>query len=336
MSKFTKVAVLGGGAFGVALAKIAAEKTARVSLWARNEETCQYINQHHYHPAKLTNILLPKNIEATSDLAVALKDAPIVILALPMKALAEVLRLSKSHFLKDTIIVCTAKGIEEKTLSLSCDILDQVLTKSLSYRSCYLSGPSFAIELALGLPTALTLACRDKRAGLYFQKGFSREHCRLYFSDDVVGVCVSGALKNVIAIAAGACVGLSLGRNALAALLTRGLAEITRLALAMGGKPATISGLSGVGDLILSCTDDMSRNHRLGALIADGMKLEPALNRIGGVVEGAMTAKSIPTLMSKYNIDLPISLAVHQVLYGHDSAKSAISYLLSRKLKDEF
>lgn len=334
MNRFEKVAVLGGGAFGVALAKLAAERSSHVSFWARNEETCLHINRFHHHPTKLSNILLPTNIYATSDLALALKDARIVILALPIKALNEVLLSAKNYF-EDAIIVCTAKGIEENTLSLSSDILSRCLPKSLSHKSCYLSGPSFAIELALGLPTALTLASRDKAAGLYFQEGFSRKNCRLYRSEDVIGVCASGALKNVIAIASGACVSLKLGRNALASLLTRGLAEITRLAVAMGGQASTISGLCGVGDLILSCTDDMSRNHRLGGLIADGLELDQAMEKIGGVVEGAMSAKSIPLLINKYGIEMPISFAVYQVLYEQVSAKSAISSLLSRKLKDE-
>lgn len=335
MNRFDKVTVLGGGAFGVALAKLAAERAGHVMLWARNAEVCHYINLHHHHPNKLTNILMPSNITAVSDLALALKDSKVVILALPMKALREVLGLCQNLLATDAIIICTAKGIEEESLLLSSDIIAELLPK-LSLKSCYLSGPSFAIELALGLPTALTLASRDKDSALYFQEGFSRKNCRLYRSDDVVGVCVAGALKNVIAIASGACVGLNLGRNALAALLTRGLAEISRLAVSMGGKSSTISGLSGVGDMILSCTDDMSRNHRLGAMIADGMKLEQALAKIGGVVEGAQSAKSIPLLMDKYGIDLPISLATYQVLYEQVSAKSAISALLSRKLKNEF
>jgi glycerol-3-phosphate dehydrogenase (NAD(P)+) len=329
-----KIAVLGGGAFGIALSKIAAE-TSEVKLWARNVDVCLHINKFHHHPHKLTNILLPPQVVAESDLKTALSGVSVVILALPMHALREVLTSAKDLFEKNAILVSCAKGIEEESLLLASDIIAQSLPKTLSDKSCYLSGPSFAIELALGLPTALTLASLDKKACEFVQKKLSRNYCRIYRSDDVVGVCVGGALKNVIAIAAGACMSLRLGRNALASLITRGLFEIMRLALAMGGKVETISGLSGAGDLILSSTDDMSRNHRLGALMADGLSREQALQSIGSVVEGAKTASSIPKLMKKYQIDLPISHSVYQFLYENISAKDVIAALLARELKDE-
>lgn len=335
MSKLEKVTVVGGGAFGVALAKLAADKSEEIALWARDAKVCASINQNRHHPTRLSNITLPRNVTALADLKLALVDARTVILALPMEALKPVLKQAHKLFSDDAVIVCTAKGIDEEGLALPSDVLKSCLRANLADRACFLSGPSFAVELALGLPTALTLASHDKKAAVLFQESFSRETCRLYRSDDVTGVCVGGALKNVIAIAAGACTGLGLGRNALASLITRGLAEISRLAIAMGGRQATISGLSGAGDLILSCTDDMSRNHRLGTLLADGMPLEQALQMIASVVEGSKTTRAIPRLVAKYGIDMPICMAVYRVLYEGLSTQIAISSLLERRLKEE-
>jgi glycerol-3-phosphate dehydrogenase (NAD(P)+) len=335
MSKSSNVAVLGGGAFGVALAKLAAEQSDKVTLWARDEVGCQYINRYRHHPTKLPSIVLPKNIVASSDLAVALGDAHVVIIALPMAALTEVLVKARGLFAKDAIIVCTTKGIDEETLCLPCEIIEQTLPKDISLRSCYLSGPSFAIELAMGLPTALVLASQHQKSAKFCQRLLSSTHFRLYRSSDVIGVCVGGALKNVVAIAAGACAALDLGKNALASLITRGLSEMTRVAVAMGGKQATLSGLSGVGDLILSCTDDMSRNFRLGSLLAGGKNLEGAIATIGSVVEGAHTAKAIPRLCEKYNVELSIASAVFQVLYQGLSPAQAMALMLARRPEEE-
>lgn len=335
MRGFDKVAILGSGAFGIALARLAASNAKKIVLWGRDKSVCEYINQHRHHPTRLSQVMFPPNVSADSDLKTVLSDAPVIILALPMAALATVLTRAEEFFISDALVVCTTKGIEEHTNALPCDVIARSVSSLVAERSCYLSGPSFAIELAMGMPTALTIASVDKKAGMRVQEWFSQENCRLYRSQDVIGVCVGGAFKNVIAIAAGACLGLGLGRNALAALITRGLAEVTRLAVRMGGKPNTLSGLSGVGDLILSCTDDMSRNHRLGTLLATGQSLNEALVAIGSVVEGAKTAKAVPFLMSKYHVDLPISLSVHRVLYQGLSVKTAISSLLERKLKEE-
>ncbi len=333
MKRFDKVAVLGGGAFGVALSNVVAKKSAEVVLWARNEVVVEAINSQHRHPIQLTDIELAPNIRATTNLQDASSQASLVILAVPMNAMGEVLRAASID--KDATIISTAKGIISDSLELPCDIMKKNVSKDLAYRACYLSGPSFAIELARGLPTALTIASLCQASAREFQNHFSSKSCRLYWSDDVIGVCVGGAMKNVIAIAAGACTGLDLGRNALAALITRGLAEVSRLAQKMGAKPATMSGLSGVGDLLLSCTDDMSRNHRLGMLLARGADLKSALAAIGTVVEGAKTAEAIVALSKKYHIEMPISYAVYQVLYGGLKPEVAISALLERAPKEE-
>lgn len=335
MRIINKVAVLGGGAFGVALAKLSAVKSNNVILWVRDNNICQYINNKGHHPKYLSQINLSLNVSACNKLPIVLAGADIVILAVPMAALSSVLVQAKEYFSDDIIIICTTKGVEENTLLLPYQVIKQHLSSKLSDRACFLSGPSFAIELSMNMPTAITIASSDHATATFVQEWFANENCRLYRSKDVVGVCVGGAFKNVIAIAAGICCGLGLGRNALAALITRGLSELTRLALCLGGQAATLSGLSGIGDLILSCTDDMSRNHRLGTLLADGIPLKQALAQIDSVVEGLQTAKSIPDLIAKYQIELPICLAVYKVLYENLSTKTAISSLLSRSLKEE-
>lgn len=332
---FDKIAVLGGGAFGVALAKIAAEQATQAILWARDIKVCEHINNYHAHPHKLSDIQLPTNLSATTNLAYALKETPIVILALPMQAMREVIITANDLFDPEVIIISTAKGILASSLMLPSDIIKTYCSTNINNRACYLSGPSFAKELAHGLPTALTLASCNRDAALKFQYNFSQKNLRLYYSNDIMSVCLGGALKNVIAIAAGACTGLGLGRNALASLITRGLAEMTRLAKKMGGHAETLRGLSGMGDLVLSCTDNMSRNHQLGALLAQGLSLEQALSHIGSVVEGAQTTKAVKALAKKYHLEMPICEAVYSVLYEDMPLLKAMSALQKRVLKDE-
>ena len=332
---FEKIAILGGGAFGVALAKIAASHTQHVAFWARDSQICSHINIYHHHPTKLSNITLSEKIRASTDLGEVLHKAPAIILTVPMEALRSVLTQARPFIPSKAIIVNTAKGIESPSLELPSDIIKQTLLAASAHRACYLSGPSFATELAQGLPTALTLASKSRSSAMSFQKGFSQKNLRLYYSDDIISALVGGALKNVIAIAAGACTGLGLGRNALASLITRGLLEISRLAKSMGGRAETLSGLSGVGDLVLSCTDTMSRNFRLGVLLAENYLLHNALKHIGSVVEGAKTAQAIPGLIQKYQVDMPISLAVYQVLYENMALEQAMADLLKRVPKDE-
>lgn len=323
-------AILGGGAFGVSLASVLAHHGNRVNLWARNDAVCQHINTYHHHPSKLTTISLPSSVLATSDLREALRESTMVVIALPMHALALVLNQVKSYIRDDALIVCTTKGIDEDSLALPCHLIEASFNKNLSHRACYVSGPSFAVEVAMGLPTALVVAGRDRESTQRCQRQFSGKKLRLYRSSDVVGVCVAGALKNVVAIAAGVCAGLNLGKNAQASLITRGLFEVTRLARAMGGKAKTLSGLSGVGDFILSCTDGMSRNYRLGLLLAQGLTLKDALLAIQGVAEGANTTKAIPRLTKLYGIEMPIAEVVYQILYQGLLPHQALELLLSR------
>ena len=336
MRAFDKITLLGGGAFGVALAKIASEQAQEVVLWARDQQVCEHINKFHTHPTKLSSIKLSSRIYAMSNLKNALSNADIVILTLPMDALKPVLEQTVNYIQDSCVIISTTKGVNRQSLELPCDIINNIFRKPIAEQACYLSGPSFAEELALGLPTALTIASKNRLSAMRFQHGFSQKNLRLYYSEDVIGVCVGGALKNVIAIAAGICTGLQLGRNALASLITRGLAEMSRLTQSLGGQAHTLSGLSGVGDLVLSCTDSMSRNHRLGLLLAQKYSIPQALRHIGSVVEGAKTVQAVIALAQKHKVDMPISLAVYEVLYNNMALDKAMSELLNRVLKDEF
>ncbi len=332
---YTKITILGAGAFGVALAKLASHHAKEVALWARSASACTLINNTHKHPTKLSDVVLAPHVKATNSLAKALDKSSVVIIAVPMDALSEVLSAAALYISPQAVLISTAKGIKASSLKLSCDIINDILSADIAHRACYLSGPSFASELAQGLPTALTIASKNSLYALDIQKKFSYNHVRLYYSDDVIGICVGGALKNVIAIAAGACFGLNLGRNALASLITRGLAEITRLAIHMGAKSKTLRGLSGMGDLVLSCTDTMSRNYQLGVLLAQGMNLDNACSHIGSVVEGSKSALAIKDLIYKYNIEMPISLSVYNVLYNNLCPQKALESLFERELKNE-
>lgn len=335
MKAYKKIAVLGAGSFGVALSKMAAAKAQEVVLWGRNAQVCEAINLDHHHPHSLSQIALPKTIRASLDLEESLYGASVVFLTLPLEAMTEVLLRAKAFLSSDVLLVSTAKGITQAQLFLPNDIIEHSVAKELHQRTLYLSGPSFAIELAQGLPTAMTIASVLRPDAQQFRKNFSTPNCRLYYTSDVIGVLVGGALKNVIAIAAGVCSELKLGKNAQASLITRGLAEMGRLAKKMGGHVQTLMGLSGVGDLVLSATDAMSRNFRLGTLLAQGYNREESLKQIGAVVEGANTARAIVPLMEHYGVELPISHAVYRVLYQGLPPLEGIESLLMRKLKDE-
>ena len=326
------VVVLGGGAFGVALSKIMADKGLSTELWARNPEVVASINQFHHHPKRLSHVRLPDALKATTDLQAALSKADIVISALPMVALTEVWQTAKPFIQPHALVVSTTKGIEDKTLRFSSDILAHILGPSFLNQTTFLSGPSFASELAQGLPTALTLAGAHLPTVETLQVILSGSVLRCYASQDVIGLEVAGALKNVIAIAAGAVDGLELGNNAKAALITRGLAEITRLAVAMGGMSHTFSGLAGIGDLFLTCHGPLSRNRMLGFELAKGRSLEATLTHLGQVVEGVNTTRSVNLLCEKYKVDMPISKGVYRLLFDQVPLYQTLTDLLARKL----
>lgn len=275
------VAVLGAGAFGTALAKLLAEGGHRVTLYTRDPKVARAIQEEHRHPRRLKEVRLPPGLLATTHLAEAMCDATLVVTAVPTASTRALWEAAADHLPKDALIVSATKGIEVGTLKLVSDVLKDVLPEDAHGRLSYLSGPSFALELCRRLPTAVTIAADEEAVAERVQKIVSTDYFRAYTTTDVVGVELGGALKNVIAIATGAADGLGFGLNTRAALITRGLAEITRLAVKMGARPLTLAGLAGMGDLVLTCTGALSRNRTVGFQLGQGKKLEQILDDLG-------------------------------------------------------
>ena len=327
--------VIGAGSWGTALAKLLAEKGKRVVLLARRREVAEAINRRRENPFYLPRIRLPENLSAETE-GKCLPEAELIVLAVPSHALRGVLE-KFSHLLRKPVpLVSTIKGIEEKTLATMSQVVRETLPPPWHSFYTVLSGPSFAEEVARGLPTAVTVAGFEKEIATQVQETFATDYFRTYRSLDVLGVELAGALKNVVAIAVGISDGLNLGLNARAALITRGLAEITRLGLKLGANPLTFSGLSGLGDLVLTCTGPLSRNRTVGLRLGRGESLAQILAEMTQVAEGVRTAASAKRLAEKYRVELPICEAVFQVLYQGEDPLAMARRLLSRRLKDEF
>lgn len=327
-----KISILGAGAWGTALA-ISLAPRHQVTLWARDAQQIAAMQTQHHNHRYLPDIALPPSLQLTADLETALATTELVILAVPVASLRGLLQhLATGSQVIPVIWLC--KGFEAHTSQLP----HQIVAASLpaDYPSAVLSGPSFALEVARGLPTAMTLAAHDIGFAQRTAQHLHHSRLRIYSSNDVVGVEVGGAVKNVLAIAAGICDGLHLGYNARAALLTRGLAEMTRLGLKLGGKAETLGGLSGVGDLILTCTGDLSRNRQVGMLLAQQKPLPTILQELGHVAEGVYTAREVHRLAQQLKVDMPICAAVYRVLYEQLAADKATEILLSRQPSDEF
>jgi glycerol-3-phosphate dehydrogenase (NAD(P)+) len=278
---------------------------------------------------------LPDNLRATSDIAQAIEGADLVLFVVPSHATRDVAREAAALIKPDTIVCCATKGIENHSLALMSEVLAEELGEVHAPRLTFLSGPSFAKELAARRPTAVTVAGHTTSTTQAVQRAFAADHFRAYRSHDVVGVEVGAAMKNVVAIAAGAIDGLGFGLNARAALITRGLAEISRLAVAKGGQATTLSGLAGMGDLVLTCTGDLSRNRTVGFELGKGRTLDEILASLGQVAEGVRTTKSARNLGRKLGVDLPITEEVYRVLYENKPAKQAVIDLMTRPLKHE-
>ena len=324
-----KVTVLGAGAWGTAIAVSLAARH-EVVLWGRDPAQCRDIVSARRNQRYLPEIALPRELAIESGFASAVGAAELVLLATPTAALREMLtRLATVH--KPVVWLC--KGFEPQGARLPHQIAAEVLALGNAYG--VLSGPSFALEVARGLPTALTLAAADTRFCELTARALNSSRLRVYFSTDMPGVEVGGAVKNVMAIATGIADGLGLGANARAALITRGLAEITRLGVKMGGRPETFTGLTGAGDLILTCTGDLSRNRRVGLALAQGKKLDDILREIGHVTEGVYTAAAVERRAQELCIDMPITQAVCAVLFGRASPREAVERLLARDPKVE-
>ncbi|MEO6975063.1 MAG: NAD(P)H-dependent glycerol-3-phosphate dehydrogenase [Gallionella sp.] len=327
-----KITIIGAGAWGTALA-ISLSAGHRVTLWARNADQISAMQDTRYNQRYLPGILLPAEIELSSDFPAAVAAAELVIIAVPTAALRPaLLQLVQLHRLFNVIWLC--KGFEAESAKLPHQVVAEVLPEGFKYG--VLSGPSFAQEVARGFPTALTLASADEEFARSTAQVLHHAYLRVYSSNDMVGVEVGGAVKNVLAIAAGICDGMGLGLNARAALLTRGLAEITRLGLKLGGRSETMSGLSGVGDLILTCTGDLSRNRQVGLLLVQQHDLEEILRRLGHVAEGVYTVREVHHLARRLGVAMPISEAVYRILYEHVPAADMVATLLNRTPNLEF
>jgi len=331
-----RIAVLGSGAWGTALA-ISFATRHEVTLWARDEAQATAIRDTHRNQRYLPDTQLPSNLAVTSDLPQALQDVELIIAAVPVSGLRPVMQQIASHFVSGERrpgVIWLCKGIETITSLLPHQIVSETLPAAFPRGA--LTGPSFAQEVARGLPTALTLASTDGEFAQRTAKALHHSRLRIYSSTDVVGVEIGGAIKNVLAIAAGICDGMQMGLNARAALLTRGLAEMSRLGLQMGGRAETLGGLSGVGDLILTCTGDLSRNRQVGMLLAQRHSLSTILGELGHVAEGVYTAREVQRIAQQQGVEMPICQAVYRVLYENLAADKAVEALLSRQPGEEF
>lgn len=333
-----KVAVLGAGAWGTALAQVLCENGHDTSLWTWQADHAARMKQTRENEF-LPGVRLFDQVQVSSELEHVLDQAEIVTVVVPSSAVRQTIALAAGYLRAETRVVCATKGIEQATLQLMSEVVEDELARTM--RSPILpigalSGPSFAREVGQRLPTNLVAASKDAELALLMQRVYSTPWLRVYTSDDPIGVEIGGALKNVIAIAAGACDGLGLGENTRAALITRGIAEMARLVRRKQGSVLTLAGLAGMGDLVLTCTGSMSRNRTLGYKIGSGMSVEAALSSSDGVAEGYITAKSAHDLALSLGVELPICKAVHSVLYEGKSASDALADLLSRPLRSEW
>lgn len=326
------LAIIGGGSWGTALSVALAPRFERIRLWFHEPGLAAETLASRENRVFLTGIPLPLNIEPLADIDVATADADLVMGVMPSHAARGLYRRMRSSLTFGTPVVSATKGIDSVTLMRMSQVIEQELPGSAV---CVLSGPSFAREVAEGRPTALVCGGRDAALVSRIQAIFSSESLRLYGSPDPVGVEMGGALKNVIAIAAGICDGLALGHNALAALITRGLAEITRLSVACGAVPDTLAGLAGLGDLVLTCTSDMSRNRQVGLRLASGAPLDNIVASTRMIAEGVGTAALAIQLAEKKGVDMPITAEMHAVMSDVRPPREAIARLMTRSLKHE-
>lgn len=329
--------VLGAGNFGTCLACHLAGLGWTVDLWSRSKTLVDSINSQHKNPKYLSTITLAPTIQAINHInGETINDYAGIIVAVPMQAVRETLRLFAQHLNTSPLLVSAVKGIEIATTSFPLDVIASECGASIADQAVVLSGPSFAVEVAQKLPTAVVAASKTASRAEAAQRVFHDSFFRVYTSHDPIGLEVAGALKNVIAIAAGACAGLGLQMNSMAALMTRGLAEITRLGIKLGANPLTFQGLGGVGDLILTCSSSKSRNYSLGFQLGQGSQLHEALSKLGSVAEGFTTAKAAHNLARKVGVEMPISDQVFQVLYEKKPVKDALNDLINRDAKAEF
>jgi glycerol-3-phosphate dehydrogenase (NAD(P)+) len=333
--EITRIGVIGAGSWGTTLANMLAEKGYPVDLWVREEEVCHQIKKERINGLFLPGMKLVPELNPVLSFKEALTGKDLALLAVPSHVFREVLNRMKAYLSPRTVLIAATKGIENDTLSMMSQVAESVLSKGYTDHFSVLAGPSFAKEVYQKYPTAVTIASREISVAEHFQKIFSTDFFRVYTSQDLVGVQLCGAIKNVIAIAAGAADGLKFGHNARAALITRGLAEITRLGVAMGANPMTFAGLAGMGDLVLTCTGDLSRNRTVGLKIGQGMNIQEITAGMNMVAEGVRTARSAYELSKKMGVEMPITAQVYQILYEEKNPIEAVKDLMGRELKVE-
>lgn len=331
-----RIAVIGAGSFGTALGKLLADKGYPVSIWVHSAERARELLEKRENTTYLPGIPLPYNLIPSSDLAQVVKDKTVVVCVVPSHHVRPVFVEAAAAIEGEPLVVTASKGIEDATSKTMLEVLEEVLPDGVRPRIAALSGPSFAREVARGMPTAVTAAARDQTAANAVQELFTTSFFRVYSSLDVIGVELGGAVKNVIAIGAGLSDGLGFGSNTRAALITRGVAEIARLGARMGADPRTLGGLSGLGDLVLTCTGELSRNRTVGLRLGRGETLAAILSEMKMVAEGVRNAKSVRDLARKLGVEMPITEQMYLVLHEGKPPRQAVVDLMSRELKPEF
>lgn len=327
-----EISVLGAGSWGTALAALLVSNGHHVVLWSYRKEQVEQLQSTHKNESKLPRVTLPDKLQYSSDLKDCALDKDLIVFAVPSKATRQTAENIKPYIRKGQKIITVTKGIEEDTLMTQVDIIEDVLPDTVVG---ILSGPSHAEEVVIGMPTLVVAGARDRDLAVMTQELFMNENFRVYTSPDVIGIEIGGSLKNVIALAAGMSDGLGFGDNAKAALITRGIREISALAIAMGGQSETLSGLTGMGDLIVTCQSRHSRNRRAGVYMGQGMKMKEAMEKVAMVVEGVYSAKAALALGQKYQVELPIIEEVNRVLFENKDVREAVLSLMTRDKKKE-
>jgi len=331
-----KISIIGAGSFGTAIAVVLGHSGYSISIWAREKEVVDGINQDGYNPEYISDVELPKSVSASYAIKDAVMESEMVVFATPSHALREVAGKAKAHLTGNEIIVSVAKGIEQDSLMTPSQILVDVLEGAvLEDQIGILTGPSHAEEVSKFKPTAITASAYSKRAARIIQETFMTPMFRVYLNYDILGAEIGGALKNIMAIAAGIIDGAELGDNAKAALMTRGLHEMKRMGCALGASQDTFSGLTGMGDLIVTCTSEHSRNRYVGYNIGQGKSLQEITSGMNMIAEGVKTAKSVTQWSRRNNIEMPITDAVYKVLFENMDPKDAVNELMTRNAKDE-
>ncbi len=327
-----RIAVIGAGSFGTSLAMLLVGKGHDVAIWGRKKSQMALMRDTHENPHYLPGIRLPEELKIVDEMGDALKTADIVLFSVPAQQFRTVFIDAKRYLTGNEIIVNVAKGIEKGTLLRLSQVAKEILPE---VKYVTLSGPSHAEEVAKALPTTVAVASDDAELAKLIQEVFNTDRFRVYTNDDIAGVELGGSLKNIIALGAGISDGMGFGDNAKAAMMTRGITEMSRLGIAMGAKPETFSGLTGLGDLIVTCTSMHSRNRRCGIMIGQGLTVEQAKEEIGMVVEGLSTAEAAGALAEKYNIEMPITQCICLMIEGKINANDAVEILMGRKTKNE-